>query len=341
MADSRFFECHGPFSLGEIAARAGAELGNGASADIQIEDVAPLDVAHGAQLSFLDNIKYKDQFSDTSAGACIVHPDMAEFAPHGVALLFSDAPYKSYALAAQMFYPESLGKNEGSDKAFIHPEAVIHEGVHIDAFAVIKKGAVIGEGSWIESGAVIGENVHIGSHCRIGTNASVSHCLIGNHVRLYSGVCVGQDGFGFAIDPAGFVKVPQLGRVIIEDGVQIGSNTTIDRGAGPDTVIGAGSWIDNLVQIGHNVKIGRGCILVSQVGISGSSVIDDFVAIGGQAGVAGHLHIGKGARVAAQSGVMKDIPAGEEHMGSPSMPIKQFMRQVATLKRLIQRGKNG
>jgi UDP-3-O-[3-hydroxymyristoyl] glucosamine N-acyltransferase len=133
------------------------------------------------------------------------------------------------------------------------------------------------------------------------------------------------------------VKVPQLGRVIIEDHVEIGANTTIDRGAGPDTVIGAGTWIDNLVQIGHNVKIGRGCVIVSQVGISGSTVIEDYAMLGGQAGVAGHLHIGQGARIAAQSGVMRSIPAGEEQMGSPAMPSKQFMRQVAALKRLISK----
>ena len=161
--------------------------------------------------------------------------------------------------------------------------------------------------------------------------------MIGSYSRLYPGVRVGQDGFGFAIDPAGHVKVPQLGRVIIEEHVEIGANTTIDRGAGPDTVIGQGTWIDNLVQIGHNVKIGRGCIIVSQVGISGSTVLGDFVAVGGQVGIAGHLQIGSGVRIAAQSGIMKDIPAGDEVMGSPAVPIRQYMKQVAFLKRLVKK----
>ena len=161
--------------------------------------------------------------------------------------------------------------------------------------------------------------------------------MIGDHVSIYRGAMIGQDGFGFAIDPAGFVKVPQLGRVIIEDHVEIGANTTIDRGAGPDTVIGQGTWIDNLVQIGHNVQIGRGCVIVAQVGISGSTRIDDFVMIGGQAGVAGHLHIASGARIGAQSGVMRNIPAGEQQMGSPSIPTKQFMRQTATLNKLTKK----
>ena len=156
---------------------------------------------------------------------------------------------------------------------------------------------------------------------------------------LYPGVRIGQDGFGFAIDPAGHVKVPQLGRVKIGNHIEIGANTTIDRGAGPDTEIGDGTWIDNLVQIGHNVRIGRGCVIVSQVGISGSTQIGDFVAIGGQAGIAGHLNIGSGARIGAQSGVMNDIPHMSEYMGSPAFPKTQFFRQVAALNRLIKKKK--
>jgi len=196
---------------------------------------------------------------------------------------------------------------------------------------------VIGDNGWVEAGAHIDENVTIGARCRIGSNASLSHAVLDDHVRLYPGVRVGQDGFGFAIDPSGYVKVPQLGRVLIGSHVEIGANTTIDRGAGPDTVIGQGTWIDNLVQIGHNVKIGKGCVIVAQVGISGSTVIDDYVVIGGQVGIAGHLHIGSGVRIAAQSGVMKNIPAGQEMMGSPAMPIKDHMRQIIALKRLAKR----
>lgn len=323
MVDHRFFAKTQEKTLAEIAALSGAQLHDEARfSAVVIRDVAPLDVAGQGDLSFLDNRKYRDQFTQTQASACFVRPEMAEGAPEGVALLLTKTPYKAYALAAQAFYPQGNPKGD---------ETVIEEG------AIVKPGAEIGTGSWIESGAVIGENVKIGAHCRIGANAVVSHALIGDHVRIYPGAMIGQDGFGFAIDPHGFVKVPQLGRVIIEDHVEIGANTTIDRGAGPDTVIGAGTWIDNLVQIGHNVKIGRGCVIVSQVGISGSTVIEDYAMLGGQAGVAGHLHIGQGARIAAQSGVMRSIPAGEEQMGSPAMPSKQFMRQVAALKRLISK----
>ncbi len=195
---------------------------------------------------------------------------------------------------------------------------------------------MIGDGCWIEANAVIGEGVEIGAKTRIGIGASVSHAVIGDAVRLYPGVRVGQDGFGFAIDPAGHVKVPQLGRVIIEDHVEIGANSCIDRGAGPDTVIGAGAWIDNLVQIGHNVKIGRGCILIAQSGVAGSTVMEDYSVLAAQAGVAGHLRIGMGARIGAKAGVMKDVPAGEEQLGAPAVPVKEFMRQVVALKRLTK-----
>lgn len=318
MADPRFFQNHGPFTLGQLAEITSSELQNGDAAT-QVKDVATLDQAEAAHVSFLDNVKYKDQFVQTDAGACFIHPKMVDLAPDGCALLVSPQPYKAYALAAQAFYPESVPEQK------IHPSAVVSE------------SASIGEGTWIEAGAVIGENVEIGAHCRIGANAVISHAVIGNHVRIYRGVCIGQDGFGFAIDPAGHVKVPQLGRVVIEDGVQIGANTCIDRGAGPDTLIGAGTWIDNLVQVGHNAKIGRGCIIVAQVGISGSTVLGDFVAMGGQSGVAGHLNIGTGARIGAQAGVMKDVPPGEEHIGFPAVTSKQFMRQVVALKRLIKR----
>ncbi|MCC6597386.1 MAG: UDP-3-O-(3-hydroxymyristoyl)glucosamine N-acyltransferase [Alphaproteobacteria bacterium] len=340
MADPRFFKSAQSYTLKEIAEIINAEPAPGADLSHRLKDVAPLDTATNAELSFLDNIKYKAQFQSTGAGACIVHPDAAQAAPPGVHLLLSRHPYKAYALAAQAFYPQEKPDAEISPFAHIHPSATIGKGATIEAGVVIGEGVDIGEDCWVEANTVIAANVEIGAFCRIGANATLSHCIIGHHTRLYPGVCIGQDGFGFAIDPKGHVKVPQLGRVLIGNGVEIGANTTIDRGAGPDTVIGDGTWIDNMVQIGHNVKIGRGCIIVSQTGISGSTILEDFVAIGGQVGIAGHLRIGMGARIAAKSGIMRDVPAGEEQMGYPALPIKQFMKQVALLKRLIKKDKN-
>jgi UDP-3-O-[3-hydroxymyristoyl] glucosamine N-acyltransferase len=342
MADPRFFNPPPSRLLSDIVRHLG--LPGSAVPDGQpdpvIADVAPLETAAAGHISFLDNIKYKEAFAVTKASACIVSPKMASFAPPGVALIVSETPYKVYARTAQIFYPDSFPAPDLSGRAVIDPTADIGAGCRIDPGVVVGARAVIGAGSWIEANAVIGAGVVLGRQCRVGANATISHALIGDHVRLYPGARVGQDGFGFAIDPAGHVKVPQLGRVVIEDHVEIGANTCIDRGAGPDTVIGAGTWIDNLVQIAHNVKIGRGCVLVGQCGIAGSTVLEDYVVLAAQSGVAGHIRLGKGAQVAAKSGVLRDIPAGAAHMGYPSVPIKEFWRQIAILKRLTNRQKS-
>jgi UDP-3-O-[3-hydroxymyristoyl] glucosamine N-acyltransferase len=336
MADARFFTKSAPKTLAALAEIGKARVHETADPALSIEDIAPLDRAGAGMLSFLDNRRYKQAFAQTKASACIVSAQMAELAPAGCHLLISETPYKSYALIAQSFYPIKHPPAAIANTAVIGKDAVIGDGCIIEPGAVIGEGAMIGEGTWIEANSVIGSNVVIGDGCRIGANATVSHAIIGQQTRLYPGARVGQDGFGFAIDPAGFVKVPQLGRVIIGDHVEIGANTCIDRGAGPDTIIGDGTWIDNLVQVGHNVKIGRGCVLVGQCGIAGSTTLEDYVIVAAQGGIAGHLTIGRGARIGAQSGVMKDVPAGEEHFGIPSQPIKQAMRQIATLKRLTK-----
>ncbi len=339
MVDLNFFKREGPFTLSELADRTGAFVHDESCKDFVIEDVAPLDCANDKQISFLDNVKYKQDFAETKAGACIISADMLPFAPKECRILLSNYPYKTYALVAQAFYPEEYPVSEIHDSAIIHETAVIEKGCVIGAGVVIGPHVKIGQGSWVEANAVIDTHVQIGEKCRIGLNASVSHAVLGDSVRLYPGVRVGQDGFGFAMDPSGHVKVPQLGRVIIEDHVEVGANTTIDRGSGPDTVIGQGTWIDNLVQIGHNVKVGRGCVIIAQAGIAGSTVLGDYVVIAAQVGVAGHLFVGSGARVGAQSGVMRDIEGGAEYLGTPAVPAKQFMRQVAYLGKLVKENK--
>jgi len=321
MADPRFFDNQGPFTLHHIADHAECRLVDGSGADIQIFDVAPLDVAGEGDLSFLDNIKYKAVFENTRAIACIISSEMMERAPKGMYCLVSDKPYKSYALAAQLFYP----LREGTKNSDISP------------YAVIADTATIGKGCIIEAGVVIGKGVKIGDFCWIGANVTISYAVIGDHVRIHTGVRIGQDGFGFALDPSGYVPVPQLGRVIIGDHVNIGANSCIDRGSGPDTIIGQGCLIDNLVQIGHNVKIGKGCVVVAQVGISGSTEIGDYTILGGQVGVAGHLKIGRRVQIAAQSGVTKNVGDGEKIVGFPARPMREYWREMAKLKKLLSK----
>jgi UDP-3-O-[3-hydroxymyristoyl] glucosamine N-acyltransferase len=334
MADPRFFTVQGPFTVAELAARTGARIGGAGDKDRVLRDVAPLESAGPDELSFLDNVKYLDALRRTRAGAILINPDRARDVPPGLTLLLTPAPYRAYALAAQIFYPEPPPVPGIAPSAVVDPSATLGEGCAVEANAVIAAGARLGRQCLVGANAVIGPGVVLGDAVRVGANASLSHCLVGNRVRIYPGVRIGQDGFGFAPNAEHPVKVPQLGRVIVGDDVEVGANTTIDRGAGPDTVIGAGTMIDNLVQIGHNVQIGRGCVLVAQMGIAGSTRLGDYVMIGGQSGLTGHLTIGSGARIAGQSGVVRDIAPNETVMGSPAVPIREHHRMLLLLRRL-------
>ncbi len=334
MADKRFFTVAGPFTLGQLAQMTGSELSDPAAATRTVYDVAPLQEANDKQVTFFDNRKYLDYFRNSHAAACFAKPEFASQLPETSVLLANKNPYKAYALAAQAFYPAEGFRDYVAASAIIDPSAQIGPDCLIEHGVIIGRNVKIGRRCRIEAHAVIRDGVQIGDDCDIGANTFITHTIMGSKVRVYPGVCIGRSGFGFAIDPAGYIAVPQLGRVVIEDDVEIGANTTIDRGAGPDTFIGRGTRIDNLVQIGHNVKIGRMCVIVSQTGISGSTELGDYVMTGGQSGFAGHLKIGARARVAAQSGIMRDVPAGEEVMGSPAVPLRQFMRQTAIAGRM-------
>lgn len=340
MPDSRFFKNSGPYTVKELAAYVDATIAGDVENHREIEDVMPLDTAGAAHISFLSNPKYLDEFKHSSAGACIVAQKSEISAPKGMALLICDDPYKAYAKIAAKFYPKELGEGIIHPTAFVAEGAKIGENVSIGAFSVIEDGAEIGANTVIDAHVIVEKNVTIGADCHLHAQVSVKCCDIGNNVTLHSGVRIGTDGFGFAPDPAGHIKIPQLGRVKIGHSVDIGSNSTIDRGAGPDTIIGDGCWIDNLCQIAHNVRLGRGCILAAQTGISGSSVLEDFAVLGGQVGVAGHVTIGMGATVTAKSGVISDIPAGQVYAGFPARPRKEFFRSVAMLSKLAKRKGN-
>ena len=336
MADSRFFNLLGPLRLKELAEITRAEIAGNLDLDRSFDDVQALDDAGETHVSFLDNKKYAGAFAESKAGACIIRPEYLDRAPPGMSLLVTSEPYLGYAKVAQRLYPTSKPSAGISPQAMVDPRALVGVGTRIDPGAVILSGAEIGANCIIGSNSVVGSGVTISDDCRIGANVTLSHCCLGHRVILHPGVRIGQDGFGFALTAAGHEKVPQLGRVIVEDDVEIGANSTIDRGAGPDTVIGAGTKIDNLVQIAHNVKLGRGCIVVSQVGISGSTEIGDFVMIGGQAGLTGHLEVGSGSRIAAQSGVMRNVEAGATIGGSPAKPMRDWLKEVAFVERMVK-----
>jgi len=334
MGDARFFLRAGPHRASAVAKAAGGTIAAGLE-DVTLHGVAPLQSATPRDLSFLDNRRYADALAATQAGAVLVHPELLHRVPLGCIAIVTDAPYLGWARATALFHPAPSVRPGIHPAAVVHPTARIDPAAEIGPLALIGADAEIAAGCRIGPGVVIGDGVVLGEDCRIGAQASLSHALIGKRVYIYPGARIGQEGFGFATGPAGMVSVPQLGRVLIEDDVEVGANTTIDRGSAQDTVIGMGTRIDNLVQIGHNVRIGRFCVIVAQVGISGSTTLEDFVVIGGQAGIAGHLTIGRKARLAAQSGAMADVPAGAEMAGSPAQPARSFFRQVAALKRFV------
>ena len=331
MPDSRFFKPKQGINLKELAQITNSQLLS-KTGDLVINNVASLEKGKNDEIAFFDNKKMLDVFQKSNAGACFVKTDFNFENPQNICLLASDNPHEAFVKTANYFYPLVLEKNISS-QAVIHQTAKIGQNCNIEAGVVIDDGVEIGDNCFIGANTVIRSNVIIGEGSRIYDNVTISYAVVGKRAIIYSGVRIGQDGFGYLMGAKGHTKIPQLGRVIIGDDVDIGANTTIDRGAIDDTVIGSGSKIDNLVQIAHNVKLGFGCVLAAQVGISGSTKLGNLVAVGGQAGFADHLTIGDGARIAAQSGIMRDVNAGETVMGSPAFPMKEYMRHIAYLQK--------
>jgi UDP-3-O-[3-hydroxymyristoyl] glucosamine N-acyltransferase len=336
-----FFERASPMPLSALVDKLGAQLAPGADPGTLVHDVRPLADAGPGHLAFLDNRRYLPQLDATRASACLVAAPYAERVPKGTAALLVEAPYHAFARALALFYPDSLRPKAALgtlDDPPVHPTAKLEADVRIEPGAIIGREAQIGRGTTVAAGAVIGYRVSIGRGCYIGPGASVTHALVGDRVILHAGVRVGQDGFGFAMGPKGHLKVPQVGRVIIQDDVEIGANSCVDRGALSDTVIGEGTKIDNLVQIAHNAVIGRHCVIVAYVGIAGSAQLGDFVVMGGQSGVVGHIRIGSGSQVAGWSHVTHDVPPGSRMGGTPAVPMLEYGRQIAALKRMGRRG---
>ncbi len=347
MADPSFFPVATSLSFNEVASLCGLALPEGADPEDRVSAAAPLETAGRSDAAYMDNPKYVAALAATSAGICFVSPRFAERVPAGTVALVTPAPYHAFARLLSTFHPQALrpgsmfGAAGVAPGAFVHATARLEADVTVDPGAVIGPGAEIGAGTVIGPHAVIGPQVRIGRQCSVGAGSTLQCALIGNRVIIHPGVRIGQDGFGFAMGPKGHMKVPQVGRVIVQDDVEIGASSCIDRGASRDTVIGEGTKIDNLVQIGHNCVIGRHCVIVSQVGIAGSTTLEDFVVLGGQVGLAGHLTIGMGAQIAAQSGVTGDVPRGARYGGSPAQPALAWARETALLKQLVARRGKG
>lgn len=333
-----FFQKVGPFPIAELCEKLSIEEVVSQDTTCEITDVASLATAGPGDISFFEDKKLLETFKSSKASACFVNPKLIDQLPPNMVGLLTSKPHETFVKAINLFYPDATS-NSGTKNSthLIDPSAVIEDGAIIEAGAIIGKEAHIGSGTVISSGAVIGYRTYIGRNCKIGPNAVLSHSLLGNEVTIHAGAAIGQDGFGYIMGPGGHKKVPQIGRVIIQDNVEIGANTTIDRGALTDTIIGEGTKIDNLVQIAHNVVIGCHAVIVSQTGISGSCKIGNYVVMGGQTGSVGHIEIGDGAQIAASSNVHKSVPPNARYGGTPAKPMKQWFKEIIAVEKLVEK----
>lgn len=329
MPDPRFYDATGPISIAEAIALTGSTLLNGEPTK-SLTHVTSIECASDpTAVVYCDKVSLLKGNQQKQFGLLLTlsSEDLAGFSG---ALAISPLPKLAFALIANRLHKSRAN-------ASVDTPRTQRENTRIHSSAIIDESAEIGSGAIIGCNVYIGPGVVVGADCHLGAGTTITHSIIGGGVRILPGARIGQAGFGFVATPDGLIRMPQLGRVLIGDDVEIGANTTIDRGALEDTVIGKGTKIDNLVQIGHNARIGRNCVIAAQSGISGSCVLGDGVMLGGQVGLADHLTIGDGAQIAAGSGLMRDVPPNEKWGGRPGRPIKDWLREVSVLSKLAKK----
>ena len=317
----------------EIAAAVGGTLTG--PRDAVVDGIAPLDRASARELSFLATAKYAPLFERSLAGVVLVTAELASATGPCAVRIIVPNPHDALLSLIPRFYRPPPREAGVHPTAIVSPSARIGTGATVEAYAVIRAGAEIGDRAWIGSHSVIGDGVTIGADARLLPHVTLyPGTRLGDRVTVHSGARLGSDGFGYVFRGGAHEKIPHAGRCLIGNDVEIGANSTIDRGSIDDTVVGDGTKIDNLVHIGHNVRIGRLCLLMAQVGVAGSSRVEDGAILAGQVGIAGHLTVGAGARLAAQAGVISDIPPGETWGGYPARPHRESLKAHAALFKL-------
>ena len=326
MSNNFFFKNKGPFSIKKIIETCGGKAPSEVFSNIKIQDIIDLFRAKENEITFLNSIKYKEKSLKSKATACITNKNLTKCLPENCIKIIVDNVLLSAAKVSKLFYPES--DFDHLDQTLISSEQIKDKYINVK----FGKNVLIGDNVQIGRNTVIGNNstiehdVRIGENCSIGSFVVIKNSVLENEVHIKDGVKIGSKGFGFIPDKSKNFRIPHFGKVLLKKGVEIGSGTTIDRGSISDTVLGENTFVDNLVQIAHNVKVGNNCMIVSQVGIAGSTVIGDNVVIGGQAGISGHLKIGNNVKIGGNSGVIKDIPDNKKVMGYPSMDFKKFVK---------------
>ena len=327
MSENQFFEKRGPFPLREIIKVIGCSGDFSQENNFEISSFESLDNASTNDMTFLNSIKYQELSLKTKAAACITSPNLSKFLPKKCIKLDVKNVLFAVTQVAKMFYPNADMDIPDENLSISNDVINLYPDVKFGKNVLIGKNVKIGKNSHIASNSIIESSVHIGENCIIGSFVTIRNSLISNNVYIQDGSKIGVKGFGFIPNKSKNTRTPHVGKVILSEGVEIGANSTIDRGSLSNTVIGKNTYLDNQVHVAHNVKIGKNCMIAGQVGFAGSTTVGDNVVIGGQAGISGHLAIGNNVKIGGGSGVINNIPDNSQVMGYPAIPLKDFVKQ--------------